>query len=395
MAVICELLKFTNRCESLKKSVLFNGNSNLRRYCTFVQEPRSKRFKGIVKFSLVGAALGTAVGVIYSTQKINKARDNLALEGTQVERKILLEKPPIPASRSIISPVDSTNLDLTLYQYQSCPFCCKVRALLDYYGVSYDIVEVNPVFRTEAKWSSYKKVPILLAKVNGGYQPLNDSSMIISLIASYFHDSTNKIEELIKFYPSIALHDDKGKFQNEIVNKYFLMYQNSIPKDMTLNDIVEERKWRKWADDVLVHTLSPNAYRTLDESYRSFEKFSKVGNWEEYFPFWQRWVMINVGAVAMWWLGDRLKRKYQLKEDVRQSLYDEVTYWLRGIKARGGPFMGGQNPDLSDLSVYGILNSIEGLEAFNDTLANTKLSTWYYAMKEKVESHAGNHLINS
>lgn len=109
---------------------------------------------------------------------------------------------------------------------------------MDYYGVSYDIVEVNPVFRTEAKWSSYKKVPILLAKVNGGYQPLNDSSMIISLIASYFHDSTNKIEELIKFYPSIALHDDKGKFQNEIVNKYFLMYQNSIPKDMTLNDIV-------------------------------------------------------------------------------------------------------------------------------------------------------------
>lgn len=110
MAVICKLLKFTNRCESLKKSVLFNGNSNLRRYCTFVQEPRSKRFKGIVKFSLVGAALGTAVGVIYSTQKINKARDNLALEGTQVERKILLEKPPIPASRSVSSVIVNFNL---------------------------------------------------------------------------------------------------------------------------------------------------------------------------------------------------------------------------------------------------------------------------------------------
>lgn len=105
--------------------------------------------------------------------------------------------------------------------------------------------------------------------------------------------------------------------------------------------------------------------------------------------------MINVGAVAMWWLGDRLKKKYNLKDDVRQSLYDEVTIWLKGIKARGGPFMGGQNPDLADLSIYGILNSIEGLEAFDDTLKNTKLATWYNAMKEKVESHAGNHLINS
>lgn len=120
-----------------------------------------------------------------------------------------------------------------------------------------------------------------------------------------------------------------------------------------------------------------------------------MGQWEDYFAVWQRWILINVGAVAMWWLGGTLKKKYNLKDDVRQSLYDEVNFWLKHIKARGGPFMGGQNPDLSDLAVYGILNSIEGLEAFNDTLANTKLAPWYNAMKEKVESHAGNQLINS
>lgn len=105
--------------------------------------------------------------------------------------------------------------------------------------------------------------------------------------------------------------------------------------------------------------------------------------------------MINVGAIAMWWLGDNLKKKYNLKGDVRQSLYDEVNVWLRGIEARGGPFMGGQNPDLSDLAVYGILNSIKGLEAFNDTMEHTKLATWYNAMKEKVESHAGNTFIST
>lgn len=51
---------------------------------------------------------------------------------------------------------------LTLYQYKTCPFCSKVRAFLDYHGLPYEIVEVNPVMRQEIKWSTYRKVPILM-----------------------------------------------------------------------------------------------------------------------------------------------------------------------------------------------------------------------------------------
>lgn len=43
----------------------------------------------------------------------------------------------------------------------------------------------------------------------------------------------------------------------------------------------EERNWRKWADEVLVHTLSPNVYRTIDESYRTFNWFSEVSELTE------------------------------------------------------------------------------------------------------------------
>lgn len=56
-------------------------------------------------------------------------------------------------------------LKLVLYQYKTCPFCSKVRAFLDYHGAAYEIVEVNPVMRQEIKWSTYRKVPILM--VNG------------------------------------------------------------------------------------------------------------------------------------------------------------------------------------------------------------------------------------
>ena len=51
---------------------------------------------------------------------------------------------------------------VTLYQYQTCPFCCKVRAFLDYYGIPYEKVEVNPLFRKEIKFSDYRKVPIAI-----------------------------------------------------------------------------------------------------------------------------------------------------------------------------------------------------------------------------------------
>ena len=54
----------------------------------------------------------------------------------------------------------------TLYQYATCPFCCKVKTFLEYYGIEYEIVEVNPLFRKEIKFSDYRKVPILKSQNN-------------------------------------------------------------------------------------------------------------------------------------------------------------------------------------------------------------------------------------
>lgn len=97
----------------------------------------------------------------------------------------------------------------------------------------------------------------------------------------------------------------------------------------------------------------------------------------------------------MWFISKRLKKRYSLKDNVRESFYDEINVWLNEIKARGGIFMGGVNPDLSDLAVYGVLKSIEGCEAFQDALKYTNLGTWFYAVKEKVDSHAGSVYLNN
>jgi microsomal prostaglandin-E synthase 2 len=146
-------------------------------------------------------------------------------------------------------------------------------------------------------------------------------------------------------------------------------------------------------DDVFVHVLSPNVYRTREEAFESFNWFSEAGEWEKHFPVWERSVIIFVGAWAMYFIGNRLKKKYQLKDDVRESLYDECNYWMRAVRAKGSKFMGGDRPNLADLAVYGVLCSIEGCQAFKDALVHTKIKDWYYAMKDVVDNHQGSQFI--
>ena len=75
--------------------------------------------------------------------------------------------------------------------------------------------------------------------------------------------------------------------------------------------------------------------------------------------------MVYGGALAMWMLGKYLKKKYKLKEDPRESLYDDCNKWLEHLKLRGTRFLGGdQAPSLADLAVYGYLTTFEGCQAF-------------------------------
>lgn len=201
------------------------------------------------------------------------------------------------------------------------------------------------------KWSKkYKKVPTLIAELeNGQRYQLMDSSAIVSILYSLLYDKPKGgLEEILKCYPQVHNEEWEGgesgrKPPFEITNRYFLMFQESAPpKDK--KGIAEERKWRKWVDDTLVHTLSPNVYRTPTEALQAFNWFDKMGQWENHFANWERNLVIYFGASVMWIIGKSLKKKHQLKNDVRQSLYDEVNFWLKNVKAKGTRFMGGDQP---------------------------------------------------
>ncbi|KAG5898251.1 hypothetical protein JTB14_029629 [Gonioctena quinquepunctata] len=362
----------------------------LPKHRNYVTKPKTEKVsKGMFRIGVAGVTVGALVGTGYSIHYMNRPRAHILNEETTIP--VFKELPDIKPTKQIRIPDDQTGLQLTLFQYQTCPFCCKVRAFLDYYGISYDLVEVDPVLRQAIKWSPYKKVPILVAKTEEGYQPLNDSTMIISALASYLIDPKKDIPGIVNCFPFISYLDDDGSKKNEIMNRYFLMLSNQL--GVNENESNEERKWRKWADKVLVHTLSPNVYRTKEEALQAFNWFSEVGEWENNFPSWERYLIIYVGASAMWLIGKRLKKRHGLKDDVRQSLYDECNFWTKSINAKGGLFMGGDKPNLADLAVYGVLSSIEGCNAFKDVLDNTKISKWFYRMKEAVSQHQGTKFI--
>jgi microsomal prostaglandin-E synthase 2 len=111
----------------------------------------------------------------------------------------------------------------------------------------------------------------------------------------------------------------------------------------------------------------------------------KDGDWERLFTWWERQVVIYVGAAVMYMIGKRLKKRHNLMEDVRQSLFQEVNYFLKSVRAKGGAFMGGDEPNLADLAVYGCLNSIEGTRAFAELTSNTQAGVWYDAVRSKIE----------
>lgn len=102
------------------------------------------------------------------------------------------------------------------------------------------MVEVDAVLRQSIKWSKYKKVPMLLAKrKDGKYVQLTDSSMIISALASFQLNTDQDIGQLVNCYLNTSFVDDNGQKKTDVVNKYFLMFQEERPPKSTTKEKME------------------------------------------------------------------------------------------------------------------------------------------------------------
>ena len=121
------------------------------------------------KTKIFGSAIvgGTVLGSLWEYEKYKSSKKVDPIGNEDGLKQYLMKDPPpkFEPARVIPATTPSQNMKITLYQYQTCPFCCKARAFLDYFGLCYDVVEVNSVMRTQVKWSKYKKVPIVVVEV--------------------------------------------------------------------------------------------------------------------------------------------------------------------------------------------------------------------------------------
>jgi microsomal prostaglandin-E synthase 2 len=54
--------------------------------------------------------------------------------------------------------------------------------------------------------------------------------MIVSTLASFLDNKKQDVASLAEFYPTMKFYDDKGKSKTDVMNKYFVMYQDDKPQ---------------------------------------------------------------------------------------------------------------------------------------------------------------------
>ncbi|GKY95131.1 hypothetical protein MPSEU_000477000 [Mayamaea pseudoterrestris] len=235
----------------------------------------------------------------------------------------------------------ANHVKVTLYQYEICPFCSKVKTLLDYTNTPYKSVEVNPLTKAEINWSKeYKKVPI-------------------------------------------ATINDKLYFgSNEIVQG--LLTTTKPTMDTTEFNGPQARRWQGFANDQLAPLLYPNICGTLKDSYQAFSYIHQ----HDHFSTVQKIAIQTVGSLAMYMAASRVKKRRGITDE-RAALETALqTIESDGLAGGSSDFVSGRrDPHLGDLALYGSLRAIAGLPAHGRiiTLRDGPLRDWYNRMQAKVE----------
>lgn len=169
-------------------------------------------------------------------------------------------------STKVNSKTSTEPLNITLYQYATCPFCNRVKSYLDYVQLDYSVVEVNPMNKKELKPLNQTQVPV--AVVN--HTTIANSTTIIEQIHAMLDPKT------------LAL----------LVNDEFMSDTS--------------QKWSKWSEDHLAVVLYPNITRTLADSWAAFGYVSEAKEWSTIEKVMNR----TIGPVAMYLVRNKIKQKY-------------------------------------------------------------------------------------
>ncbi len=231
---------------------------------------------------------------------------------------------------------------------------------MDLSKVPYVVVEVEPLLKAELGWSKdYRKVPLAVVAHGGESRVVKDSSAIIDHIEGILRSrragASTRAPAVSPASPAESLPVGDGS--------------------------ADEARWRSWVDGTLVHVLTANIYRTRAEAFQTFEYLSQRN-----FPSYLSVPATYIGAFAMLAVAKKVKTKHGIAGDEREALYRAANEWADAVEAKGGKFLGGAQPNLADVSVFGVCRSVVagGLDSARDMLEKTRIGPWYARMAEAV-----------
>lgn len=247
----------------------------------------------------------------------------------------------------------ASTLTTRFYRYTTCPWCGTVKAFLDHANIAHECVEVDPMIKRELAESDYKKVPQLRFDLDGKPGPyLVDSRIIVDTLAKC------------------------------------LGYEAQLSDTAVL-------QWRRWAREPLVRLITLEFNRSLIDAWRGYSYIDACDT----IPYINKLFLKVVGAPVMYMVAMRITRPKLIKDgyltetDVPKTrLHEELNRFVREalVDARTHkpqPFHGGSKPDLVDLDVFGVLQSVRGHRVYNEIISETQLMPWLQAM-DKATRHA-------
>jgi len=236
-----------------------------------------------------------------------------------------------------------------LYQYHCCPYCNKVKAVLDYWQIPYSLVEVHPIKKKEIPdrrvFFHHKLVPVLM---------VNPAKAALWGKAKVLHDSNKIIRTLLSHFVSMGtVH----------------------PSDFERATSPLVQVWTDWMDAKLIPHLFTAVSANVDECGRFFQyleefpKFFKYGLGGKVVPS----LCMSIFQQQV----SQIKEMHGIRDGEEFDICVGVLREWHEITANS--FHGGAMPDLADIQCYGILRTFNRMTTFDEMLAKSGVKEWYEA----------------
>ncbi|MBS1122411.1 MAG: hypothetical protein H6Q90_4639 [Deltaproteobacteria bacterium] len=221
---------------------------------------------------------------------------------------------------------------VTLYQFELCPYCHKVKAAMEAKGIAFIKVEVNPMNKHELPAlpeGAPRKVPVIQV----GGETIFDSTTIVAYLES--HDSTG-----LRLTP-----DD--------------------PDLLAKSQLVE-----RWVNDDLSHVLPTVIYGTWGEALTAAKVVAKTSN----FGFLQNALVRAGGSLIMHQVSKRIvKRRGGGKPAEMLAVeMDKFEAWLGDRD-----FVCGDLLSVGDVAAHGCLTCIQDFPAFAIIMTRPRVAAWF------------------